>query len=65
MVKIQYGLAGFFSGVFIGFLLTLVEMRFMEYSRHPSRMFALVAFTIIFCAISGIAVALKILQQKK
>ncbi len=65
MLKIQYGIAGFFSGVFIGFLIALFEMRFIDYARYPTRIMAIVAFTIIFCGISGIVIALKILKRKK
>lgn len=65
MVKIQYGIAGFFSGVFIGFLIALFEMRLIDYTRYPTRIMAMVAFTIMVCAISGIVISLKILKRKK
>ena len=64
MLKIQYGIAGFFSGAFIGLLLGLGEMRIIDNTKHPAMLFIVMALTVIVCGIAGMAKALSIARKK-
>jgi ABC-type xylose transport system permease subunit len=64
MLKIQYGIAGFFIGAFTGLLLGLVEMRIINSSKHPTRLFITIAVTIIVCGIIGVNKGLKIARKR-
>jgi len=64
MLKIQYGIAGFFSGAFIGLLLGLIEMRIIDSSKHPAMLFIFIALTVIFCGITGIVLGIKLARKK-
>ena len=64
MLKIQYGIAGFFCGAFTGLLLGLIEMRLINNKDHPAMLFIVIALTIIVCGIIGIKKGLKIATKK-
>lgn len=64
MLKIQYGIAGFFSGVFCGLLLALIEMRIVNGEKYPAIQFFIIALTIIIAGISGMTIALKMADKK-
>ncbi|MEP7165166.1 MAG: hypothetical protein ABI741_10740 [Ferruginibacter sp.] len=65
MLKIQYGIAGFFTGAFTGLLLGLVEMRIIDNLKHPAGLlFILIALTIMICGISGLLKGLNIARKK-
>ena len=53
MRKIQHGIAGFFSGAFIGLLLGLIESRMINAEEHSALLFITIAITIIICGITG------------
>ena len=64
MMKIQYGMIGFFTGAFTGLLLALIEMRMINSSKHPAMLFIAIALTIIFCGIAGMLKGLKIAKKR-
>ena len=64
MEKIQYGIAGFFSGVFIGFLITLLERKFIDINEHAASLFIVNALTVFVCGIFGIVQGLRLLKKK-
>ncbi|MFT3910190.1 MAG: hypothetical protein QM737_12245 [Ferruginibacter sp.] len=64
MRKIQHGIAGFFSGVFIGFLIILIERKFIDNNEHAALLFIVNAFTVLICGIVGIAKGLRIEKRK-
>lgn len=64
MLKIQYGIAGFFIGAFIGLLIGLVEMRFIDSNQHSAMLFIIIALTIFTCGIIGIMKALKMAKER-
>ena len=43
MLKIQYGIAGFFTGAFTGLLLALVERRMIDNEKHAAMLFITIA----------------------
>ena len=63
MRKIQHGIAGFFTGVFVALLLVLVEGRIIG-SKHPALLFIVNALTVFVCGIIGIAQGLRIERRK-
>ncbi|MBC7535011.1 MAG: hypothetical protein H7258_04890 [Ferruginibacter sp.] len=65
MVRIQYGIAGFFTGAFLGLLIALIERRLIDADTYPTIQFVAIALTVIFCGIFGIAQALKIEKNKR
>ena len=64
MLKIQYGIAGFFTGAFTGLLLALVERRLIDSEKHPAMLFIVIALTIIIFGIIGIKKGLNIASKK-
>jgi hypothetical protein len=60
MRKIQHGIAGFFSGVFIGFLIILFERKFIDINEHAFLLVIVNVFTVFICGIIGISQALRI-----
>lgn len=54
MRKIQHGIAGFFTGAFIGLLLSLIESRMINAEKHSALLFIVIALTIIAFGIIGI-----------
>jgi hypothetical protein len=65
MLKIQHGLAGFFAGMFTGFLLGLLELRIIDRDKHHFLPFFVLSLTIITCAITGLLIGLKLAARKK
>ena len=65
MIKIQYGIAGFFTGAFLGLLIALIERRLIDANTYPTIQFVAIALTVIFCGIFGITQALKIEKNKR
>jgi len=63
MLKVQYGIAGFFTGIFIGFLMGLVEMRFIDNAKHPAMLFIVIALTLLACGIAGSRMAISLLKK--
>ena len=53
MKKIQYGIAGFFTGAFIGMLLSITERRLINTEHNPGLLFIINALTVIICGIVG------------
>lgn len=64
MLKIQYGIAGFFAGAFIGLLLGLFEMKIVDNEKHPAMLFFLISLTVISSGIFGAVKAVKIAKKK-
>lgn len=64
MLKIQYGIAGFFSGAFLGLLLGLLEMRFIDQEKHPAMLFIVIAITVIICGLLGVRKGLSMAGRK-
>jgi len=64
MTKIQYGMAGFFAGAFLGLLLGLVERRFIDHEKNPAALFITIALTIIILGIIGMTKGLNIAAKK-
>lgn len=65
MLKIQHGLAGFFIGAFVGFLIGLIEMRLVgNRPDAPTILFFLIGLTVLFCAILGMIKGLQIARKK-
>ena len=64
MRKIQHGIAGFFTGVFIGFLIILLERKFIDNNEHAALLFIVNALTVFICGIIGIAQGLRIEKRK-
>jgi hypothetical protein len=65
MVKIQYGIAGFFCGVFTGFLFVLVELRLIDNTKYPNKSLVVIAATIILCGTIGIYQGLKLEKKRR
>ncbi len=66
MLRIQYGLAGFFSGVFIAFLLGLLEMRIIGKGENASTiLFFSIGFTVMVCGITGMGIGLKKARRRE
>jgi uncharacterized membrane protein len=64
MMKIQYGIAGFFAGAFIGLLLGLIERRIIDNEKHPAALFFVMALTVIVCGIAGMVKGLHMAKKK-
>ncbi len=64
MMKIQYGIAGFFRGAFIGLLIGLVEMRIIDREKHPAMLFIILALTVMVLGIAGAVKAINIARRK-
>ncbi|MEO6671434.1 MAG: hypothetical protein ABIN36_18265 [Ferruginibacter sp.] len=64
MRRIQHGIAGFFTGAFIGLLLGLMESRIINGEKHSALLFIVVALTVIICGITGIILGFRLLKKK-
>ncbi len=64
MLKIQYGIAGFFTGAFTGLLLALVERRLINNETHPGLLFIIIAITIIVLGIVGMLKGIRMADKK-
>jgi len=64
MLKIQYGIAGFFTGAFTGLLLALVERRMIDNEKHAAMLFITIALTIIVCGMTGLVKGLAMARKK-
>jgi uncharacterized membrane protein len=64
MLKIQYGIAGFFTGAFVGLLFGLIEMRIINSSKHPAMLFIGMALTVIVCGIIGLMKGISLFRKK-
>ena len=64
MLKIQYAIAGFFAGAFIGLLLALIERRLIDNEKHAAMLFIIIALTIIICGMIGLRKGLNMANKK-
>ena len=64
MLKIQYSIAGFFSGAFAGLLFGLIEMRIIDNVKHPAMLFIVIALTVIVCGITGLLKGISLYKKK-
>ncbi|MEO6490805.1 MAG: hypothetical protein ABIO04_12755 [Ferruginibacter sp.] len=64
MLRIQYGMAGFFVGAFLGLLLGILEMHIINKEKHPAMLFIVIALTIITCGIIGISGGVSMARKK-
>ena len=64
MLKIQYGISGFFTGAFVGLLFGLIEMRVNKNSKHPAMLFIVMALTVIVCGIVGLMKGIDLFRKK-
>ena len=63
MLKIQYGIAGFFAGIFAGLLLILAERALIGDNRATT-VFFVGAATIIICAVAGMTKGIRMAKKK-
>ncbi|MDO9375258.1 MAG: DUF5957 family protein [Ferruginibacter sp.] len=59
MRKIQFGIAGFVTGIMLGLLLGLAEMRLLQQHINPAIIPFMIGITVIFCAITGVVIGMK------
>ena len=64
MLRFQYAVAGFFISAFIGLLIGMIEMRFIDAEKHAALLFIVMALTIISSGVTGMIIAVKIASKK-
>jgi len=59
-MKIQYGIAGFVSGILISLLIGIIEMKIMKHLRYETITPFLIGLTVIGCALAGTIIGVRV-----
>jgi len=63
-MKIQYGIAGFASGILLSLLIGIIEMKLMKYLQYEAITPFLIGLTVIGCALAGIFIGIRMSKRR-
>ncbi len=63
-MKIQYGIAGFVTGILLSLLIGIIEMKIMKHLQYETITPFLIGLTVISCALAGVFVGVKMSKLK-
>jgi|GEM_PF-3306518 len=63
MKKIQYGIIGFVTGILLGLLIGIIEMKLMKRLQCETFMPFVIGITVIASAVTGVVTAIKLSRR--